>query len=255
MIGRPSTYVIREMDQHRLAIVTIHDACPAFSKRIFTFTYKLESLAIDYNIGLVPFFNEKQDLPSFPNFINQIKNCKGEIALHGLYHEKRNGQLDDFHTRSTAIVEVEIRAGLEIFQESGISNSNIFIPPSWRLNPSSIKVLEKLRFKLAEMQNKFILFSPKKKSKKVKVPKVISWDSYADPKRNIVNIVKNRRHFRQLIENKVNIIRIALHPRDPADALSDQIKMIIQLNEEGYEILKYVDFVSKLKAMPAIFRA
>ena len=65
------------------------------------------------------------------------------------------------------------------------------------------------------MQNKFILFSPKKKSKKVKVPKVISWDSYADPKRNIVNIVKNRRHFRQLIENKVNIIRIALHPRDP----------------------------------------
>ncbi|PWU82374.1 MAG: hypothetical protein DLM72_02130 [Candidatus Nitrosopolaris wilkensis] len=63
-------------------------------------------LGIHYKIAFVPFFNEKQDLSRSPNFINQIKNCKGEIALHGLYHEKRNGQIDDFHTRSTAIVDV-----------------------------------------------------------------------------------------------------------------------------------------------------
>src|SRR3989441_830363 len=223
------------------AIVTIHDACPAFSKKIFTFTDQLENLGIDYNIGLVPFFREKEDLPRFPNFIKQIKNCKGEIALHGLYHEKRNSQHDDFQIRSTAIVEVEIRAGHEIFYESGISNPNVFIPPSWRLNPYSTKVLKKLRFKLAEIQEKSTLFSPKKKFKKVKVPKVLSWDSCADPKRNIVNIGKNRRHFKQLIEDKVNIIRIALHPRDPVHALNDQIKMIIQLKEQGYEIVKYAD--------------
>jgi hypothetical protein len=89
----------------------IHDACPAFSKKIFTFTDELEKLGINYNIALVPFFNEKQDIPSFLNFIDQIKNCKGEIALHGLNHEKRNGQLDDFNTRSSAVIEVEIRAG------------------------------------------------------------------------------------------------------------------------------------------------
>jgi peptidoglycan/xylan/chitin deacetylase (PgdA/CDA1 family) len=237
--------------QQRFAIVTIHDACPAFSKKLFTFTDELESLGIDYNMGLVPFFKEKQDLPRFPNFIKQIKNCKGEIALHGLYHEKRNSQLDDFHTRSSAIAEVEIRAGLEIFQEIGISNPNVFIPPSWRLNPYSTKVLEKLRFKLAEIQEKFILFSPKKKFKKVKVPKVLSWDSYADPKRNIVNIGKNRRHFKQLIEDKVNMIRIALHPRDPVHALNDQIKMIIQLKEQGYHILKYADLARKFQPMPA----
>ncbi len=69
---------------HRFAIITLHDACPAFSKKIFTFTDELESLGIDYNIGLVPFFNEKQDLPRFPNFMKQIKNYRGEIALHGL---------------------------------------------------------------------------------------------------------------------------------------------------------------------------
>jgi len=235
----------------RFAIVTIHDACPAFSKKIFTFTNELETLGLDYNIGLVPFFKEKQDLPRFPNFIKQIKNCKGEIALHGLYHEKRNSQLDDFHTRSSAIAEVEIRAGLEIFQESGISNPNVFIPPFWRLNPYSTKVLEKLRFNLAEIQEKFILFSPKKKFKKVNIPKVISWDSYADPKRNIVNIPKNRRHFKQLVEYKANLIRIALHPRDPVHALNDQIKMIIQLKEQGYNIVKYADLVRKYQPMPA----
>ena len=235
--------------QQRFAIVTIHDACPAFSKKIFTFTDELETLGIDYNMGLVPFFKEKQDLPRFPNFIKQIKNCKGEIALHGLYHEKRNSQLDDFHTRSSAIAEVEIRAGLEIFQESGIINPNVFIPPSWRLNPSSTKVLGKLRFKLAEIPEKFILFSPKKKFKKVNVPKVLSWDSAADPKRNIVNIGKNRRQFKHLIEDKDNMIRIALHPRDPGYALNDQIKMIIQIKEQGYDIVKYADLVRKFQTI------
>ena len=37
------------------------------------------------------------------------------------------------------------------------------------------------------------------------------------------------------------MIRIALHPRDPANGLSDQIEMIIQLKEQGYEIVKYAD--------------
>jgi len=103
------------------------------------------------------------------------------------------------------------------------------------------------------MQNKFILFSPKKKSKKVKVPKVISWDSYADPKRNIVNINKNRRRFRGLIETKAHLIRIALHPRDPVHALQDQIPMIIQLKEQGYEIATYADLEPKLQNMSPIF--
>jgi predicted deacetylase len=241
------------MPQHQLAIVTIHDACPAFSKKIFTFTDKLESLGIHYNIALVPFFNENQDLPRFPNFINRIKNSKGEIVIHGLYHEKRNGQIDDFHTRSTAIVEVEIRAGLEIFQEVGISNPTVFVPPQLSLNSYSMKVLKKLRFRLAEIREKFILFSPKKKFKKIKVPRALNWDSFADPKRNIVNLNKNRRHFRGLIENKAHLIRIALHPRDPVHALKDQLEMIIQLKEQSYEMAKYTDLASILQNMSPIF--
>jgi hypothetical protein len=75
-----------------LAVVTIHDACPAFSSEILKFTEELEALNIKYNVALIPFFNEKQDLLSFPAFVKKIKSLKRcEIALHGLYHEDRNG--------------------------------------------------------------------------------------------------------------------------------------------------------------------
>ncbi|MDQ6865003.1 MAG: hypothetical protein M3044_14410, partial [Thermoproteota archaeon] len=103
------------------------------------------------------------------------------------------------------------------------------------------------------IQEKFILFSPKKKFKKIKITRALNWDSYADPKRNIVNINKNRRHFKGLIENKSHLIRIALHPRDPVHALKDQIEMIIQLKEQGYEIAKYADLAPKLQNMSPIF--
>ncbi len=78
-----------------LAIVTLHDACPAFSSRTFEITEQLEKLEVRYNIGLVPFFNGEQDLPRFPKFVKQIECCSAEIALHGLYHENKRHQIDD----------------------------------------------------------------------------------------------------------------------------------------------------------------
>ena len=57
-----------------LAVVTIHMRVLFLSTRIFKFADELEKLDIKYNIALVPFFDEKQDLPSFPEFVdkNQI---------------------------------------------------------------------------------------------------------------------------------------------------------------------------------------
>jgi len=231
------------------AVVTIHDACPAFSTKIFKFTNELERLDIKYNIALIPFFNEKQDLPSFPEFIDKIKSCrKCEIVLHGLYHENRNGHFDDFHNVTKAAAEEEIRAGLEIFHEIGIK-TNVFIPPAWKLNDSSIKVLEKLGFSLAEMQEEFLLLSHKP-FKKIKVPKVLNWDSTGHPEKNIPNIVRDRRRFKLLDQQKTEMIRIALHPRDPYQALEEQKEMIRELKEQGYTILSYQDLIVKLKDAP-----
>ena len=232
-----------------IAVVTLHDACPAFSTKIFKLTEELERLDIKYNIALVPFFNERQDLPRFPEFVHKIKSCKGcEIVLHGFYHEDRNGQFDDFFYKTEAAAEEEIRAGLEIFQEIGIKTS-VFIPPAWKLNVSSVKVLEKLGFSLAEMQEEFLLLSHKL-FKKIKVPKVLNWDSTGHPEKNIPNIARDGRRFKLLDQQKTEMIRIALHPRDPHQALEEQKEMIRELKDQGYTIASYTDLIPKLKEAP-----
>jgi predicted deacetylase len=236
----------QSQQQAPLAVVTIHDACPAFSTKIFKFADELERLRVKYNIALVPFFNEKQDLPRFPEFVDKVKSYKEcEIALHGLYHERKNGRFDDLHTVTKATAEEEIRAGLEIFQEIGIK-PKVFIPPGWKLNNSSIEVLEKLGFSLAEIQEKFVLLSHKA-FKKIKVPKVLGWDSTGYPEKNIVNVAKDEKSFKRLIKRKPKIIRIALHPRDPHSALEEQKQMISQLKDLGYKMPTYGELIPKLQ--------
>lgn len=234
-----------ELPDLKFAIITIHDACPRFESIIFKSAKSLETLGIKYNIALIPFFNEKEDLPRFPDFVNQIKSCKAEITLHGLYHEKRDGTFDNFHTIAKGEAEEEIRAGLQIFSEIGI-HTNVFIPPAWKLNENSIKDLEKTGFRLAEIQEKFILLN-KKEFKKITTPKVFNWDSTGQPERNKVNIEKDRERFDNLLKEEPKIIRIALHPRDPQGALDQQIEMINHLKDKEYEIINYKELLHTLQ--------
>ena len=239
----------KQQPQTRLGVVTIHDACPAFSTKIFELADELERLDIKFNIALVPFFNEKQDLPRFPEFVDKIKsydNC--QIVLHGLYHELKNGQFDNFHDTKEADAEEQIRAGLEIFHEIGI-NTDVFIPPAWKLNNSSIKVLEKLGFKLAEEQEEYILLVSQGEFKKIKLPKVLNWDSTGFPEKNIVNMSRDERAFKLQTEERPQIIRIALHPRDPAEAIKDQKQMISILKDSAYEIPTYIELVPQLQKL------
>jgi predicted deacetylase len=236
----------QQQSHTRLGVVTIHDACPTFSKKILESADELERLNIKFNIALIPFFNEKQDLPRFPKFVDKIKSYKNcQIVLHGLYHEMKNGQFDNFHETTKANAEEQIRAGLEIFHEIGI-NTDVFIPPAWKLNNSSIKVLEKLEFKLAEEQEEYLLLS-QQELKKIKLPKVLNWDSTGYPEKNIVNMARDERAFKLQIKERPQIIRIALHPRDPAEAIKDQNQMISILKDSAYEILTYTELISRLK--------
>src|SRR5919197_1450817 len=235
--------------QPRLGVVTIHDACPAFSKKIFESCDELERLNIKFNIALIPFFNEKQDLPRFPEFVGKIKSYKNcQIVLHGLYHELKNGQFDNFHETTEADAEQQVRAGIEIFHEIAIE-TKVFIPPAWKLNNSSIKVLEKLGFKLAEEQEEYLLLLSQQEYKKIKLPKVLNWDSTGYPEKNIVNIARDERAFKSEIEKRPQIIRIALHPRDPAEAINDQKQMISVLKDSGYEIPTYTELLPKLEEL------
>ena len=112
---------------NKLAVVTLHDAAPSFSKRVFEFTDALENLGISFNVGVIPFYRHKEGLPRFPEFVDKLKSLyNAEILLHGLYHEDRNGTCDDFFHETRRVTEEEIRAALEIFQEVGIK-SNVFV--------------------------------------------------------------------------------------------------------------------------------
>jgi predicted deacetylase len=235
--------------QH-LAVVTLHDAAPAFSKRIFEFTDAFENLGINFNVATVPFFHHTEDLSRFPDFVDKLKSYKRcEIVLHGLYHEDRNGQMDDFHTKSKGTTEEELRAGLDIFEQVGI-RTGIFIPPQWKLSSDSIEVLEKLGFSLAEMQEEFFLLSHKP-YRKIKVPKVLSWDLTGNPDQNVVTISTEEHRFKLLEDAQGRkIIRIALHPRDPHKVFNEQIDMIRELEEQDYTIPLYTDLVSKLQDVP-----
>ncbi len=239
----------QQQPQPRLGVVTIHDACPAFSKKIFESADELEKLNIKFNIALIPFFNEKEDLHRFPEFVDKIKsynNC--QIVLHGLYHELKNGQFDNFHETTEADAEEQIRAGIEIFHEIGIE-TNVFIPPAWKLNNSSINVLEKLGFKLAEEQEEYLLLLSQQQFKEIKLPKVLNWDSTGYPEKNIVNIGRDERAFKLQIEKRPQIIRIALHPRDPAEAIKDQKQMISILKDSAYEIPTYTELIPELEEL------
>ena len=206
-----------------LAVVTLHDAAPSFSKRIFEFTDALENLEINFNISVIPFYHHKEDLPRFPEFVNKLKSLdNAEIVLHGLYHEDRNGVFDDFCHKTKATTEEEISSWLEIFQEVGIK-SNVFVPPQWKLSRGCIEVLGKLGFGLAEMQEEFFLLSHKP-FKKIKVPKVLSWDLTGHPDQNIVRIGTEQRCFELLDDAQGRkMIRIASHPRDPHNAIKRSI--------------------------------
>jgi hypothetical protein len=46
-----------------------------------------------------------------------------------------------------------------------------------------------------------------------------------------------------------SIIRIALHPRDPAEAIEDQKQMISMLKDSGYEIPTYTGLMPKLEEL------
>jgi hypothetical protein len=238
------------MTSQHLAVVTLHDAAPSFSKRIFEFTDAFENLGINFNVAAVPFFHHKEDLPRFPEFVDKLKSYKRcEIVLHGLYHEDRNGQMDDFHTKSRGTTEEEIRAGLDIFEQVGIKTS-VFVPPQWKLSSGCIEVLEKLGFALAEKQEEFFLLS-QKPFRKIKVPKVLSWDLTGHPDQNIVRIGTEERRFELLDDAQGRkMIRIAPHPRDPHGVFKGQIDMISELKDQDYTIPLYKELIPKLQDAP-----
>jgi hypothetical protein len=77
--------------------------------------------------------------------------------------------------------------------------------------------------------------SSHKPFRKIKVPKVLSWDLTGHPDQNIVRIGTEERRFELLDDaHGRKMIRIALHPRDPHKVFNEQIDMIRKLKDQDY---------------------
>ena len=63
-------YYLSEQLKEKSVIVTIHDACPFFSDKIFNLADELENLKIKFNISLVPFFKPSPTLSCVFNTIS-----------------------------------------------------------------------------------------------------------------------------------------------------------------------------------------
>ena len=245
--------IANDRQKKRLAIITIHDAAPVFEEKICEFTDELDKLNIKFNIAIIPFYNEEQNLTNYPEFVEKIKSYSAlEIALHGLYHNDKKGNLDDFHARSKQQSEVEIKSGLQILIDAGFNSIKTFVPPSWYLNVESLQILEDLEFKVAETTDTFLFLEPKQGSdsysiKMTRTDPVLNWDVKGDPNQNIESLEPNRRIFDNLLQKKTNYIRIAIHPKDPLQALQDQKEMMQKLQANNYVFVGYSDVIDHHK--------
>jgi hypothetical protein len=62
---------------------------------------------------------------------------------------------------------------------------------------------------------------------------------------------RDERALKLEIEKRAQIIRIALHPRDPEEAIKDQKQTISILKDNAYEIPTYAELIPKLEDLVA----
>jgi predicted deacetylase len=230
-------------DKKFVAIVTIHDVAPEYSEKIFRVADELEKLGIHYNLALVPYLKKRKDnlISRNPKFVNKVLGYKQEVALHGNYHETDDGKIEDFHIFSVEEAKKHLQNAINVLKEAGI-NTTIFVPPTWAINKPTIEDLIQLGFKLVEGKEE-ILIIDSKKTKRLHAG-VLNWDQSGSPEKNRECLAKNKQLYElEVTQKNSRLVRIAIHPRDPVEALQDQIEMIQGLKDKNYSFLGYGEMI------------
>jgi predicted deacetylase len=225
------------------AIVTIHDVAPEYSDKIFRAADELEKLHIHYNLAIIPYLKKRKDnlLSKNPEFVKKVLGYGQEIALHGNYHETDDGKIEDFHTFSIDESKTHLQSAINVFKHAGIT-TNIFIPPTWAINNSTIDDLIQLGFSILETKEELLIIDDKKTNRLH--ASVLNWDQTGSPQKNKEYLAKNKQLYRlQATQEKSKLIRIAIHPKDPEEALQDQIEMIQGLKDMNYSVLSYGEII------------
>lgn len=225
------------------AIVTIHDVAPEYSQKIFRVADELGKLDIHYNLAIIPHLKRREDnlISRNSEFVRNVLEYGQEIALHGNYHETDDSKIEDFHTFSVEEARRHLQNAIDILKESGI-NTTVFVPPTWAINKPTIDDLIQLGFKLVEGKEE-ILIIDRKKTRSFHAG-VLNWDQSGSPEKNKQYLTKNKQLYRlEVVQKRSRLVRIAIHPRDPEEALQDQIEMIQGLKDMNYSFLSYGEMI------------
>src|SRR5215203_4271801 len=221
------------------AIVTIHDVAPEYSEKIFRVADELQKLGIHYNLAIIPYLKKRIDnlISRNPEFVKKVLEYAQEVVLHGNYHETEDGKIEDFHTFSIEEAKSHLQNAVNMLKEAGI-NTTVFVPPTWTINKPTIDDLIQLGFKLVEGKEE-ILIVDSKNTRKLHAD-VLNWDQSGSPEKNKEYLAKNKQMYElQAMQKNSRLVRIAIHPKDPVEALQDQIEIIQGLKDKNYSFLSY----------------
>ena len=236
--------VLNKDNKKLFAIVTMHDVAPEYSGKIFRVADELEKLGIHYNLAIIPYLKKKKDnlISRNPEFVKKVLEYEQEVALHGNYHETDDGKIEDFHTFSIEEAKKHLQNAINVLKEAGISNTTVFVPPTWAINKPTIDDLIQLGFKLVEGKEE-ILIIDSKKTRKLHAG-VLNWDQSGSPEKNKEYLTKNKQLYSlEVMQKNSRLVRIAIHPRDPEEALQDQIEMIQGLKDKNYSFINYGEMI------------
>ncbi len=236
--------MLNKDDKKLFTIVTIHDVAPEYSEKISRVADQLEKLDIQYNLALIPYLKKRKDnlISRNPDFVKKVLGYEQEVALHGNYHETDDGKIEDFHSFSVEEAKKHLQNAINVLKEAGISNTTVFVPPTWAINKPTIDDLIELGFKLVEGKEEILIIDGRN-AKKLHAG-VLNWDQTGSPEKNKEYLTKNKQLFRlEVMQKNSRLIRIAIHPKDPEEALEDQIEMIQTLKDMNYGFLNYGEMI------------
>jgi predicted deacetylase len=221
--------------RQKYAIVTVHDIYPQNRPKILVILRELDKLDIPYNIAVVPLYNgkKKNDIRNERPFIDFLLANGRETALHGFYHE-RKGEIEEFSELTDKQAKGALLRGLRFFKKAGIGKTKIFIPPTWAVNKQTVEALEDLKFNVIETEEEIILLDRKKRL----LSTVLNWD-LGSMKTDLRYHRLIKKLFRKEISLDSKLIRLAVHPKDPAGILKEQCAMIKELIKCNYQFVQY----------------
>jgi predicted deacetylase len=222
-------------DKGKFALVTIHDVTPYFSDKVLRASDSLSQLEMSFNLAIIPRFMQKQeyDLRKNIEWLKEVFQYEQSAALHGLYHEDQNGKIEDFHNFDFNRALKDMRDGLEVFYKAGL-RTDIFVPPAWAVNKNTIEATLQLGLTMAETDQEILLL----KNKTRLSAGVLNWDQGSD-ERNRQFLKINKQLFKDKLMKNSKMVRLAIHPKDPEEALNDQKEMIQALKDTDYDFITY----------------